>query len=135
MSLVSTTLDEFLVEEFLDVSKKALFEKTPPGMESWVKKNKKRFKKKYGKKWASWLYGTAWKIHGKKKNESLNENQSAFFDSVMNELLKMGYNEQEADFILGYSPESITDAYESGYSPNELAETLAEYVMGELKNS
>jgi hypothetical protein len=48
-----------------------LTEKAPPGMEGWVKKNKSRFKKKYGKNWASYLYGAAWKI--KNKNEDIDE--------------------------------------------------------------
>ncbi len=49
---------------------KPLNEKSPPGMEDWIKKNKKRFKKQYGEDYESWLYGTAWDIHNKKTNEA-----------------------------------------------------------------
>jgi hypothetical protein len=38
-------------------------ESAPPGekAEHFIKKHKKEFKKRYGKKWSSYLYGTAWK--------------------------------------------------------------------------
>jgi hypothetical protein len=41
-------------------------ETTPPGMEQWVKDQKADFKNRYGDKWASVLYATAWKRHNKK---------------------------------------------------------------------
>lgn len=51
-----------------------LHESTPPGMESWVKKNKARFVKEYGeKKGHEVLYATAWKLHNKMNEEELNE--------------------------------------------------------------
>lgn len=47
-------------------------EVAPPGMETWVKANKERFKKQYGKKGTSVLYATAWKnfYKNKKHNEA-----------------------------------------------------------------
>ena len=48
----------------------ALDEVAPPGKdaESWIKKNKKRFKEKYGKDYEKYLYGKAWNnYNGKKK--------------------------------------------------------------------
>jgi hypothetical protein len=42
-------------------------EVAPPGMEDWIKDRKEDFKKRYGDKWESVLYATAWK---RKKNES-----------------------------------------------------------------
>ena len=44
----------------------AIDEVAPPGKkaERFIKKHKKEFKKNYGKKWASYLYGTAWKQFG-----------------------------------------------------------------------
>jgi hypothetical protein len=48
-----------------------LKEKAPPGMEKWVKANKSKFKKEYGKdKGEEVLYATAWARH-KKQVESL----------------------------------------------------------------
>lgn len=47
-----------------------LDEVAPPGKESekWIKKNKKRFKEKYGKDYEKYLYGKAWNnYNGKKK--------------------------------------------------------------------
>lgn len=44
-----------------------LTEKTPPGMEKWVKNNKKRFIDRYGKKGIGVLYATAWKMFYKNK--------------------------------------------------------------------
>lgn len=46
-------------------------EVAPPGMESWIKSNKERFKKQYGniKKAMSILYATAWKMFYKNKNK------------------------------------------------------------------
>lgn len=59
----------------------ALNEKAPPGMEDWIKSNKARFKKQYGKdKGEEILYATAWKRHNnkkKKKSESIGETTSA----------------------------------------------------------
>jgi hypothetical protein len=47
-----------------------LSEKAPPGMEPWVKANKERFVKQYGKKKGlGVVYATAWKMFYKKKNK------------------------------------------------------------------
>ena len=47
--------------------RKEIDEVAPPGKdaESWIKKNKKRFKDKYGKEWKNVLYATAWKNYHK----------------------------------------------------------------------
>ena len=65
-------------KEKIDVEpseEKELKESTPPGMESWVKKNKAHFVKEYGeKKGHEVLYATAWKLHNKMNEmEELNE--------------------------------------------------------------
>lgn len=46
-----------------------LFEKAPPGKkaEHFVRKNKTAFKQRYGKDWARYLYGTAWKQFGESR--------------------------------------------------------------------
>ena len=41
----------------------SLDEVAPPGMESWIKKRKPEFKKRYGDRWEEVLYATAWKQH------------------------------------------------------------------------
>lgn len=60
---------------------KELKESTPPGMESWVKKNKAHFVKEYGdKKGHEVLYATAWKLHNK-MNEMEELNESKFISN------------------------------------------------------
>ena len=52
------------------IKNKEITEVAPPGKdaESWIKKNKKRFKDKYGKDYEKYLYGKAWNnYNGKKK--------------------------------------------------------------------
>ena len=44
----------------------SLQEEAPPGMESWIKKRKPEFKKRYGARWEEVLYATAWKQHNAK---------------------------------------------------------------------
>lgn len=50
------------------VNETALDEKAPPGKkaESFIKKNKDSFKKRYGKRWKKVLYATAWEKFGEK---------------------------------------------------------------------
>ena len=58
-----------------------LDEVAPPGKESekWIKKNKKRFKEKYGKDYEKYLYGKAWNnYNGKKKIKESIEDVSSF---------------------------------------------------------
>jgi hypothetical protein len=52
--------------EAIDRKANEIAEVAPPGKkaERFIKKHKKEFKKNYGKKWASYLYGTAWKQFG-----------------------------------------------------------------------
>jgi hypothetical protein len=69
---------EFLTPEFSgvvsalasDFDPEALQEKAPPDeeVEAWILANKAEFKKRYGKEWRRFLYGHAWKLHGKKKH-------------------------------------------------------------------
>lgn len=46
--------------------KTPILESAPPGKkaEDFIRHNKKAFKQRYGKKWSSYLYGTAWKQFG-----------------------------------------------------------------------
>ena len=53
-----------------------IHEVAPPGMEDWIEGRKEEFKKRYGDKWESVLYATAWKRHN---NESLEENRPMAF--------------------------------------------------------
>lgn len=54
---------------------KQLDEVAPPDkkIEKWIKKNKKRFKDKYGKDYGKYLYGKAWNTYNGKLNESVND--------------------------------------------------------------
>lgn len=66
-------IEENIVKENSKIEEDELNEAAPPGMEKWIKKNKKIFIKKYGKKRGMRiLYATAWKMH----NKSIKENVS-----------------------------------------------------------
>lgn len=54
------------------VGEETVQEVAPPGMEDWIKDRKADFKKRYGDRWKTVLYATAWKRH---KNESVDEAQ------------------------------------------------------------
>jgi hypothetical protein len=43
----------------------AVNESFKPGMERWIRKNKSKFKSKYGKDWEQILYATAWELHNR----------------------------------------------------------------------
>lgn len=59
-----------IIESFESI----IAESAAPGMEDWVKENKKQFIDQYGKeKGLNVLYATSWKLHDKKVNESLDE--------------------------------------------------------------
>lgn len=63
-------MNKVATESEEDESDEELNEKAPPGMEKWVKSNKKKFKKEYGAdKGEEVLYATAWKRH----NESVEQ--------------------------------------------------------------
>ena len=53
-----------------------IHEVAPPGMEDWIEGRKEDCKKRYGDKWESVLYATAWNRHN---NESLEENRPMAF--------------------------------------------------------
>ena len=60
----------FYIMRINEVIEQAVTEVAPPGMEDWINDRKEDFKKRYGDKWESVLYATAWKRH---KNESVEE--------------------------------------------------------------
>jgi len=67
------------------VNEEELTEKSPPGMEDWIRKNKKRFIDQYGKdKGLQVLYATAWKRHN--ENESIEQpvNESDELSNFLN---------------------------------------------------
>jgi hypothetical protein len=70
------------------VGESVLAEKSAPGQESWIKANKSKFVKEYGKKKGlEVLYATAWKRS--KKNESVNnDEQSQAFESMFAEAME-----------------------------------------------
>lgn len=60
-----------------------LSEATAPGMEDWVKANKKHFIDQYGEeKGTKILYATAWKLHDKKMNESEEQINEMVIDRI-----------------------------------------------------
>lgn len=63
--------------------RKEMDEVAPPGQESekWIKKNKKRFKDKYGKDYEKYLYGKAWNnYNGKRKLSESIDNMNSFYN-------------------------------------------------------
>lgn len=54
------------IRRWITLCEGTIQEAAPPGKkaEKFIKQHKKDFKKRYGKKWASYLYGTAWKQFG-----------------------------------------------------------------------
>jgi hypothetical protein len=79
-------------EECDDESEEELNEKAPPGMEKWVKANKKKFKKEYGAdKGEEVLYATAWKRHNESVEQiekALTEEYNSFNDTVSEDVKK-----------------------------------------------
>lgn len=59
----------------------ALLEVAPPDMEDWIKSNKERFIKEYGKKKGlNILYATAWKQHNEKLDDMIEEDDCSMMD-------------------------------------------------------
>lgn len=58
-----------------DIKSMRVYEKAPVGKaaEAFIKDNKKKFKERYGDRWESVLYATAWKLYGKKEEVELTE--------------------------------------------------------------
>lgn len=46
--------------------KEIFYEVAPESQEQWIKDRKADFKKRYGDRWKTVLYATAWKRHNKK---------------------------------------------------------------------
>jgi len=65
-------------------------ESAPKDEEDFVKKAKRDFKKRYGKRWKEVLYATAWKHHNKKVKEDFDATADGIF-----ELLELLENEQD----------------------------------------
>lgn len=55
------------IEELINGDLEEISEAAPPGAaaEKWIKDNKKRFKKQYGKDWERVIYAKAWALHKK----------------------------------------------------------------------
>ena len=72
---------------------KPLEEVAPPDkkIESWIKKNKKRFKDRYGDGYEKYLYGRAWKAYNGKLTESLD------YDKLDDITVSLDKNVEEED--------------------------------------
>lgn len=93
---------------------KPLEEVAPPDkkIESWIKKNKKRFKDRYGDSYEKYLYGRAWKAYNGKLTESANDTND-FSVSI--------YTENDGS----YNGDEIVKA-------KELITEMLEYMNGEI---
>jgi hypothetical protein len=60
-----TDVHDFL--KYNETDSSAVNEVSPEGEEEWIKHRKEDFKKRYGKRWKTVLYATAWKRHNAKK--------------------------------------------------------------------
>ena len=85
LRVVSATLDKTTnVDKMFDKTGDAqdLKEEAPPDQEQWVKDNKEKFIKQYGKKGEAILYATAWQRHNEGVKESKQLNLDHIFESV-----------------------------------------------------
>ena len=138
------------------VNETALDEKAPPGKkaESFIKKNKDSFKKRYGKRWKKVLYATAWEKFGE-KNESYNnakkvmeqararmDELSAMMEQHRKEFATMVNEGRNIDPLkMGYGLEGEAILNRMGRVEKKINETksimrhaMQEGVMGMLKN-
>lgn len=84
-----------------EIEESELKEKAAPGQEDWIKSNKEKFIKQYGKKKGlEVLYATSWK-RSKKKDES--KNLEECYDQAM-----MGQTEQESGMSINASTDTRT---------------------------
>ena len=109
--------DDELEHEFGMHDYDGMFEDAPPGMEDWIKSNKERFKKQYGKDWEEVLYATAWKM---KNNESIGESELDNFSSEVDEdMLKNKEDkikdEAQSMIARGMDPDSVIMALADEY--------------------
>lgn len=65
--------------------------------------------------------------------ESINESEDRFFDLVFQELLKLGFNDQEADFIIAeVSLDRIPDTSSNIENFEKIAKLFVKKVMNKL---
>lgn len=108
-------------EEDKPVNESQLKEKAAPGQEDWIKSNKQRFIKQYGKdKGMEVLYATAWKRS--KKNESLEQIEECY-DMAMKQ------SEQESGMNINASTDTRSGSKSltvtaQGQAAEELAQLL-----------
>lgn len=96
------------------LSTKQLDEVAPPDkkIESWIKKNKKRFKDRYGKGYEKYLYGKAWNNYNGKLRESMHDDSDIIINVDDSFLDRKEYFEKCKE-IYQYMKEYITGADEN----------------------
>jgi hypothetical protein len=95
----------------------AIVEKAPPGKdaENFIKDNKEKFKKQYGKKWQAVLYATAWKKFGP-KNESYNIiNHKIQEETNKIRSLQKNFDAHRRQFKMQVKEGKNTDVLNTGY--------------------
>lgn len=87
---------EELVRKKTEAHNRKLHEATAPGAENWVKNNKERFKKRYGKDWEKYLYAHAWNLR-KANNNKLPRNFGK--KKKLNEMMGLGKSRSRVSAI------------------------------------
>ncbi len=96
---------------------KAMTEKAPPGKkaEEFIKDNKAKFKKQYGKRWEEVLYATAWKQHGA-KSEGYKKAQKMLESTLSNRSkLQAMFDTYRADYRRQVNEGTVNDPLSMGY--------------------
>ena len=114
-------LDESEDEDKEEISEAELKEKAAPGQEDWIKSNKEKFIKQYGKKKGmEVLYATSWK-RSKKKDESKN------LEECYDQAMMGGQSEQESGMNINASTDTRTGSKSlTVTAQGEAAEQLAQ---------
>lgn len=104
-----------------DIEEGELKEKAAPGQEDWIKSNKEKFIKQYGKKKGlEVLYATSWKRS--KKNESVEQLEECYDQAMMS-----GQPEQESGMNINASTDTRTGSKSlTVTAQGEAAEQLAQ---------
>ena len=104
-------------KEISETKKRKVNEKAPPGKkaEKFIKDNKDDFKQKYGKKWQSVLYATAWKQFGESTTAYLTAKTIVEGKKKMLENLQAQFILHTAQFADKVTNGSVKDPLSIGY--------------------
>lgn len=96
---------------------KTVAEKAPPGKkaEQFIKDNKEKFKKQYGKRWEEVLYATAWKQHGAKSESFKKAVKMLESTQVSRSQLESAFAAHKAQYRRQVNEGTVHDPLNMGY--------------------